>query len=62
METINKFDKQAVAAIRGRYAVRHLKKGLMGNLQKRFIYLKNKNNNKCWIEVTGKLCNLQREE
>ena len=27
-----------------------------------FYFLKSDDNNKCWTEVTGKQCNLQREQ
>ena len=59
MEPINLMDKYVVTALRGTHIVGQLKKGTNGKLAKTiFYFLKCNENNRSWVEVTGKQGNL----
>ena len=63
MEPMNSVDKYAVVAIRGGHVIGHLKKGTSRKFRKAILYfLKFDENNGCWVEVTGKRCNLGDEK
>ena len=64
MELLYTFDKYAAAAIREGHVAGHFKKGASEKFAKTIIStsLKKGNNSRCWIEVTGKRCNLSDEE
>ena len=63
MEPTNSVGKYAVAAIRGGYVVGHLKKRTSKKFAKTvFYFLECDESKRCWVEVTGKRCNLDDTE